>query len=1059
MNDFQDAFISYGRADSKVFATQLYARLLEKGFKVWFDQNDIPLGVDYQKQIDDGLEKSDSFLFIIAPHSINSPYCGLEIELALQRNKRIIPLLHVEQISLETWQQRNPGRPFSEWENYQSKGKHSSFPNMHPVIGKINWVYMREGIDDFEKSFAGLLEIFERDRDYVHQHTYFLAKALEWKKHQKQSRYLLVGAERLKAETWLQFRFKDKQPPCEPTDLHCEFICESTKNAENLMTQVFLSYADEDRAFMHKVARTLMREGMTVWTNTTDIKSGVEYREVINWGIEQTDNIVYLMSPASLKSAYCIKELSYARSLNKRIIPLLIEEVDPEQIFPELRTIQFIECPQDQDESKYHAHISKLIQILREEATYYEQHKLLLAKALKWQRQKRNPSILLRGFNLRLTEAWLKGAKVRSAKGGGASLSQHPPTVVQEEFIAESLKQPPEAALDVFISYSRKDSEFARQLNNGLQIQNKTTWFDQESIASGEDFEREIFKGIESSNNFLFIISPSSINSAYCDREVEYAKKLNKRIVTVLYQKVDPEKLHPVLASLQWIDFNNHGGDFFTNFGELTRILDADPDYIRNHTRLLLKAMEWEREGRDDSFLLRGKDLKAGEEWLAQSVNIERLPTELQIQYLQASQELPKRKVKPRTVLLTSVAATALVCAVRWFGLTQWTELAAYDHLLRLRPGNEALDDRFLIVGVDEDSINLLNDKYEPGKGTIPDEALDDLLKVLNQHQARLIGLDIIRDYKAKPEVAARMQQIQNLIAICFNGNSGDSRFDRGVSQPPEMPMERVGFANAIGEGGKFARRQLLMTPPDPDYCDTTDAFSLRMARKYLEAEGKLFTSPLQEKESGEIEIGQMQFGNTVIPALTGDGSGYSNRDADNQLLGYQTLINFRAPKGNAREFAEVVSLKKVLENQLPAELIRDRIVLIGFAALTHTQTQRDMWNTPYGEMQGVILHGQMTSQLISRVLDGRPLIWWWTNWGETLWIFGWSLVGGVIVWRVSQVSHLAGAAIASIVLLYVTCYGVLAYQSGWIPLVPPAIALVITSVGVGYSTHRLRKP
>ncbi|MFP5272844.1 TIR domain-containing protein [Coleofasciculus sp.] len=1042
MNDSQDAFISYGRADSKNFATKLYSRLLEQGLKVWFDQNDIPLGVDYQKQIDDGLEKSDNFLFIIAPHSVNSPYCGLEIELALRRNKRIIPLLHVEQITQEIWQQRNTGRPLSEWEDYQAKGKHSSFPNMHPVISKINWVYMREGIDDFEQSFAGLLEIFERDRDYVHQHTSFLAKALEWERHQKQSRYLLVGAQRQKAESWLQFRFKDKQPPCEPTDLHCEFICESTKNAENLMTQVFLSFADTDRAFMHKVARSLMRERMTVWTNTKDIKSGAEYGEVINRSIEQADNLVFLMSRASLKSEYCKKELTYAKLLNKRIIPLSIEAVDSEQIFPELRTIQYIKCPQDQDESNYQADLAKLIRILREDATYYEQHKLLLAKALKWEEQKRNPSILLRGFDLRLTEAWLKGAKVRS---------QHPPTALQEEFIAESLKQPPEEALDVFISYSRVDSEFARQLNNGLQIQNKTTWFDQESIASGEDFEQEIFKGIERSNNFLFIISPSSINSLYCDREVEYAKKLNKRIVTVLYREVDPQKLHPVLASLQWIDFNNHGGDFFTNFGELTRTLDADPDYIRNHTRLLLKAMEWEREGQDDSFLLRGKDLKAGEEWLAQSVNKEPSPTELQAQYLNASQELPKRKVKPRTVLITSVAVTALVFTARWFGWTQGLELVAYDHLLRWRPGNEAPDDRFLVVGVDEDSVNWLQENYEPSWGTLPDQALNDLLKVLNQHQPRLIGLDFFRDYAAKADVAASMKQTQNLMAICKSSGKDRGEAVRGVNPPPEVPIERVGFSDLIlEEDGNTARRQLLMQPPDPDFCNTLDAFSLVMARQYLKAEGKSYTSPL--KESGELE--QMQFDNTVIGRLAGKGSGYQNTE---QLVGYQTLINFRAPNGDARKFAEVVSLKDVLDNQIPAEMIRDRIVLIGYTA--NTLVGADIRNTPYGEMPGVILHGQMTSQIISTVLNDRPLIWWWTSWGGSLWILGWSLVGGVIVWRFNQASHLASASIAALILLSVAGYGMLAYRSGWIPLVPPAIALVMTGVGVGYFTYRLQHP
>ena len=63
--------------------------------------------------------------------------------------------------------------------------------------------------------------------------------APEWERHQKQTRYLLIGKERLEAEAWLKIEFKNEQPPCIPTDLHCEFICESIKNANNLLTQVF----------------------------------------------------------------------------------------------------------------------------------------------------------------------------------------------------------------------------------------------------------------------------------------------------------------------------------------------------------------------------------------------------------------------------------------------------------------------------------------------------------------------------------------------------------------------------------------------------------------------------------------------------------------------------------------------------------------------------------------------------------------------------------------------------------------------------------------------------
>jgi hypothetical protein len=79
MTNLFDAFISYGRADSKAFATKLHVRLLKQGLKLWFDQNDIPLGVDYQNEIDDGIEKAHNFLFIIAPHSVFTGFGQLEL--------------------------------------------------------------------------------------------------------------------------------------------------------------------------------------------------------------------------------------------------------------------------------------------------------------------------------------------------------------------------------------------------------------------------------------------------------------------------------------------------------------------------------------------------------------------------------------------------------------------------------------------------------------------------------------------------------------------------------------------------------------------------------------------------------------------------------------------------------------------------------------------------------------------------------------------------------------------------------------------------------------------
>ncbi|MFE4107875.1 TIR domain-containing protein [Almyronema epifaneia] len=639
MGQFQDAFISYGRADSKQFAQTLNQRLIEAGYEVWFDFDDIPLGVDYQQQIDVGIERSHNFLSIISPHAVNSPYCRLEVDRAVAYNKRIIPLLHVEEISRATWQQRHPMGTEADWQAYQAAGKHASFVNMHPVISKINWVYFRDGIDDFEPAFQALLAVFERQKDYVHQHTQFLDLALTWQRQQKQARYLLIGETRQQAEAWLTTKFSPQQPPCWPTDLQAEFITESTKNANGLMTQVFLAHAEADQTSLHKILNALRREGFTVWTNTTDIQTGEDFEQAVNCGIEQADNVVYLLSPQAIASPYCQHELNYALALNKRIIPIRVCPVPTEQIPVALKTLQYIDLAESWQTTDAWLDESELLKILRQDALYFAEHKVLLTKALKWQRQQRNPSILLRGYNLRHAAAWLKVAQARP---------HHFPTALQVEFIQESLRQPPATALDVFISYSRADSAFARRLNDALQLQGKCTWFDQESIASGADFQQEIYRGIESADNFLFILSPRSVQSPYCADEVGYAAKLNKRLVPVLAQTLSGSDLPPALATVQWLDFSQQAQEFTDSFSQLIRVLETDRDYLRSHTQWLQRAVEWQQKERNSDLLLRGSELAIAENWLQESdrLNKQPPPSDLQKSFLQASRAAADRAAK-----------------------------------------------------------------------------------------------------------------------------------------------------------------------------------------------------------------------------------------------------------------------------------------------------------------------------------------------------------------------------------------------------------------------------
>ena len=540
---------------------------------------------------------------------------------------------------------------------------------MHSIISKINWIRFADNLDDFSNYFNGLLTAINKHQDYVEQHTNFLVQALEWSRNQQQTNYFLVGEERGKAEKWLKQRFTEEQQPCLPTDLHCEFICESIKNSHNLLSQVFLAAADKDEVIKEKIRKTLMRESITVWTNKTDIKTGTGFEKAINQGIEGADNFVYLISLDSLQSEYCQQELNQALANNKRIIPLLVAETDFKLIPLELKKLQFIDFTQSENEAEYRFSTDKLLQELKKESSYYEKHKILLVKARKWQKQNQNPSLLLRGYNLQHFAAWLKVAKQRE---------DYLPLPLQEEFITTSLNQSEASSLEVFISYSRTDSDLARKINDALQELGKTTWFDQESIATGTDFQQEINRGIASSDNFSFIISPKSVNSPYCAGEVEYAKNLGKRFITVLHRPLsndDKQKLPAALANVQWLDFNQHGGEFFANFNELVRTLDTDRDHVRSHTKWSQRALEWQEKNKNAGLLLPEIEFAVAEAWLktAETENKKPARTDLQKELIDKSREAiaaQKKQNQRQLLVLRSLLTGAVVLLVAAIGTT-----------------------------------------------------------------------------------------------------------------------------------------------------------------------------------------------------------------------------------------------------------------------------------------------------------------------------------------------------------------------------------------------------
>lgn len=385
-----------------------------------------------------------------------------------------------------------------------------------------------------------------------------------------------------------------------------------------------------------------------------------------------------------------------------------------------------------------------------------------------------------------------------------------------------------------------------------------------------------------------------------------------------------------------------------------------------------------------------------------------------------------------RTVLLTSLAVTAGLWGLRQTGtVLESLEINTWDRMTRFAAGDSP-DERLLVVGVTEQDLQKYG--YPLSDGT-----LAQLLQTLGQQQPRAIGVDIIRDIAQGSGRESLLQEFQtpNVIAVCKVGAGEDT----GYPPPPGVPKSRLGFSNFPADPGGVLRRGLLaMVPPplpaaapdNPCQDDAEPIYSLgfQVAQLYLRDEGM----PLP---AGPTDL--IRLGNVVFEPLQPTSGGYQHADTG----GYQMLLRYRSPDAIAPQ----VTLDQVLTHQVGADQVRDRIILVGYVA----ESVHDLFPTPFSAGQrdnqatpGVIIHAQLTSQVLGAVLDGVPLPWAWPQWAEIVWIGGWALAGGILA---GSIRHPLGLGLGTLVALGLSTglgYGAF-LQAGWIPVAAPALAFVIT--------------
>lgn len=196
MSDMTDLFISYARADQP-FVRSLFVALEQRRRQAWVDWEGIAPSAAWMAEIEAAIDAADTFLFVISPASLVSPVCAQELDHAVQRNKRLIPVVR----------------------------RDAAGQAVPPSLARLNWIFLREQ-DVFVDGVDTLIEALDADLDHVRLHTRYLVRAAEWKREKSDASYTLRGRDLAEAETWLAHS-GGKDP--RPSSLHNRYILDSRR--------------------------------------------------------------------------------------------------------------------------------------------------------------------------------------------------------------------------------------------------------------------------------------------------------------------------------------------------------------------------------------------------------------------------------------------------------------------------------------------------------------------------------------------------------------------------------------------------------------------------------------------------------------------------------------------------------------------------------------------------------------------------------------------------------------------------------------------------------------
>jgi WD40 repeat protein len=195
------------------------------------------------------------------------------------------------------------------------------------------------------------------------------------------------------------------------------------------VTEIFISYSRRDKTFVEKFLKALNENGYPaeeIWVDWEDIPASSKWEDEIRKGVEASNSVIFVLSPEWAKSNECAKELQIAAEYNKRLFPIVCQNVDPKMIPATLASLNWIFFRETDD---FNDALQKLFAAVKTDLEWVAQHTNLLRRANEWNAKARDQAYLLRGSELQVAESWLARA---------SDDKQPRPSTLQSEYIYTS---------------------------------------------------------------------------------------------------------------------------------------------------------------------------------------------------------------------------------------------------------------------------------------------------------------------------------------------------------------------------------------------------------------------------------------------------------------------------------------------------------------------------------------------------------------------------------------------------------------------------------------------